>query len=161
MGHSHTNLLYHVVFSTKDRQPWLGTEIGLRLYGYLGGAIRSEAELALASMGARIISTCLQDSAKIKQCPMWYAQSKQAGTLRKMVIVTPSASRSFYMDYEDGSQKWESFIIGPFLEHLRQTQAPPYCHTDHDTLDKISRAGLEASVDFHMRLLEVTGALAR
>lgn len=38
-------------------------------------------------------------------------------------------------------------------------QAPPYYHTDHDTIDKISRAGLEASVDFHMRLLEVTGAL--
>jgi S-formylglutathione hydrolase len=45
----------------------------------------------------------------------------KAGTLPKMVIVTPSASRSFYMDYKDGSQKWESFIIGPFLEHLRQT----------------------------------------
>src|SRR5262245_35369220 len=44
-----------------------------------------------------------------------------AGTLPKMVIVTPSASRSFYMDYKDGSQKWESFIIGPFLDHLRQT----------------------------------------
>jgi S-formylglutathione hydrolase len=37
-----------------------------------------------------------------------------------MVIVTPSAGRSFYMDYRDGSQKWESFIIGPFLEHLRE-----------------------------------------
>jgi len=45
----------------------------------------------------------------------------KAGVLPKMVIVTPSASRSFYMDYKDGSQKWESFIIGPFLEHLRQT----------------------------------------
>src|SRR5258705_7857677 len=45
----------------------------------------------------------------------------KAGTLPKMVIVTPSVARSFYMDYKDGSQKWESFIIGPFLEHLRQT----------------------------------------
>ncbi|HSB12734.1 MAG TPA: alpha/beta hydrolase-fold protein [Blastocatellia bacterium] len=45
----------------------------------------------------------------------------KAGTLPAMVIVTPSAARSFYMDYKDGSQKWESFIIGPFLEHLRQT----------------------------------------
>ena len=41
------------------------------------------------------------------------------GTLPKMVIVTPSAARSFYMDYKDGSQKWESFIIGPFLSHVR------------------------------------------
>ena len=45
----------------------------------------------------------------------------KAGTLPKMVIVTPSAGRSFYMDYKDGSQKWESFIVGPFLDHLRQT----------------------------------------
>jgi S-formylglutathione hydrolase len=45
----------------------------------------------------------------------------KAGTLPKMVVVTPSASRSFYMDYKDGSQKWESFIVGPFLDHLRRT----------------------------------------
>jgi len=57
--------------------------------------------------------------------------------------------------------------IGDLLAVCDQTksfsliQAPPYYHTDHDTIDKISRAGLEASVDFHMRLLEVTGALAR
>ena len=43
------------------------------------------------------------------------------GTLPKLVVVTPSAGRSFYMDYKDGSQKWESFIVGPFLEHIRQT----------------------------------------
>ena len=45
----------------------------------------------------------------------------KSGTLPPMVLVTPSASRSFYMDYRDGSQKWESFMIGPFLDHLRQT----------------------------------------
>lgn len=56
--------------------------------------------------------------------------------------------------------------IGDLLAVCDQTksfcliQAPPYYHTDHDTLDKISRQGLEASVDFHTRLLEVTGALA-
>ncbi|MCI0489951.1 MAG: esterase [Blastocatellia bacterium] len=44
----------------------------------------------------------------------------KAGTLPKMVIATPSAGRSFYMDYKDGSQKWESFIVGPFLDHLRE-----------------------------------------
>lgn len=45
----------------------------------------------------------------------------KSGALPNMVIVTPSAGRSFYMDYKDGSQKWESFIVGPFLEHLRAT----------------------------------------
>ena len=43
MGHSYTNLLYHIVFSTKERQPWLDAKISTRLYEYLGGAIRSES----------------------------------------------------------------------------------------------------------------------
>jgi len=42
MGHSYTNLLYHIVFSTKERQPWLDPETSARLYEYLGGAIRSQ-----------------------------------------------------------------------------------------------------------------------
>jgi len=45
----------------------------------------------------------------------------KAGTLPPMVVVTPSASRSFYMDYKDGSQKWETFIVTEFVDHLRAT----------------------------------------
>ncbi len=44
----------------------------------------------------------------------------KAGKLPKVVIVTPSVSRSLYMDYRDGSQKWEQFLIGPFQEYLSQ-----------------------------------------
>jgi len=44
-----------------------------------------------------------------------------AGTLPKLIAVTPNADRSFYMDYRDGTQKWETLLTGPFLEHLRQT----------------------------------------
>jgi S-formylglutathione hydrolase len=39
--------------------------------------------------------------------------------LPKLIAVTPNADRSFYMDYRDGSQKWETLLTGPFLEHLR------------------------------------------
>lgn len=45
----------------------------------------------------------------------------KAGTLSPMVVVTPSVSRSFYMDYRDGSEKWETFVVGPFLDHLRSS----------------------------------------
>ncbi len=38
-------------------------------------------------------------------------------------------------------------------------EAPPYYHTDHDTLDKISRDGIEHAVRFHTELLERIGAL--
>jgi len=44
MGHTYTQLLYHIVFSTKDRRPWLTAEIRERVFDYLGGAIRSEGE---------------------------------------------------------------------------------------------------------------------
>ena len=42
------------------------------------------------------------------------------GALPPMVIVMPSVTeRSFYLDRRDGSERWESFLVGPFLEHLR------------------------------------------
>ena len=49
-----------------------------------------------------------------------FEQMWQDGSLAKMVVVTPSVTpRCFYMDYRDGSQKWETFLVGEFLEHLR------------------------------------------
>src|SRR5687768_8675558 len=51
MAHSYTNLLYHMVFSTKDRQAWLSEDMSALLYQYLGGAIRSEGGIALAING--------------------------------------------------------------------------------------------------------------
>jgi hypothetical protein len=36
--------------------------------------------------------------------------------------------------------------------------APPFYHTDHDTLDKISRSGMDRAVEFHMRVLQAIGA---
>ena len=36
------NLKFHLIFSTKQREPWLTGEIPLRVHDYLGGIIRSE-----------------------------------------------------------------------------------------------------------------------
>jgi len=44
-----------------------------------------------------------------------------SGVIPPMVFATVSAGRSFYMDYRDASERWESFILGPYLEHLRAT----------------------------------------
>lgn len=43
-----------------------------------------------------------------------------AGTLPKMVVATPDAERSFYMDRKDGSQKWETVILFNLVDHLRE-----------------------------------------
>lgn len=45
------------------------------------------------------------------------------GRLPPLVIAMPSARRSLYMDYRDGSERWESFILADLLPHLRRTLA--------------------------------------
>ena len=37
----------------------------------------------------------------------------------EMVVVIPYCDRSFYMDYRDGSQKWETFILNELIPHLQ------------------------------------------
>ncbi len=42
------------------------------------------------------------------------------GSVPPMVVVMPSVTeRGFYMDFHDGSEKWETFLTGEFLEKLR------------------------------------------
>src|SRR5438874_12362909 len=47
MGHTYTELLTHIIFSTKDRMPLLDTEIRPRLFAYMGGIIRELGGVAL------------------------------------------------------------------------------------------------------------------
>ncbi len=49
--HSFTSCLFHCVFSTKRREPWLTSEIRERLWPYLGGIGRENEMKALAIGG--------------------------------------------------------------------------------------------------------------
>ncbi len=40
------------------------------------------------------------------------------GSLPPLVVATPSAGRSFYLDRFDGSQRWEQFLLHELLPHL-------------------------------------------
>jgi putative transposase len=51
MPKSYTNLLYHIVFSTRDRRPIITTERRPRLYDYIGGIIREFGGISLAIGG--------------------------------------------------------------------------------------------------------------
>ena len=42
MPGTYSQLLLHVVFSTKGRTPWITAEVAERLYPYLGGIVRAE-----------------------------------------------------------------------------------------------------------------------
>ena len=51
MAHSYTNLLYHIVFSTKEREEWLTPKVREQLWPYIGGIIRAEGGVALEING--------------------------------------------------------------------------------------------------------------
>jgi putative transposase len=42
MPGTYSQLLFHIVFSTKNREPWIAPEVADRLYPYMGGIIRAE-----------------------------------------------------------------------------------------------------------------------
>jgi putative transposase len=51
MAHSYTNLLYHLVFSTKERQPWLDVAIRPAMFKYLGGILKDQGGTPLIVNG--------------------------------------------------------------------------------------------------------------
>ena len=51
MSQSFTNLLYHIIFSTKDRRRLITLEYQPRLYQYIGGTIRELGGLSLGING--------------------------------------------------------------------------------------------------------------
>ncbi len=42
MPGTYSQLLLHVVFSTKHRKPWITADVAERLYPYIGGIVRAE-----------------------------------------------------------------------------------------------------------------------
>src|SRR6266404_1131064 len=51
MPHSFISNLHHVVFSTKQRQPWIRPELQEAMRGYIGGIARKNGMVALAVGG--------------------------------------------------------------------------------------------------------------
>jgi len=70
MGASYCNLLYHIVFSTKNREPWLTQPIRSRVHQYLGGAIKDQQRIAMLVNGmadhVRLLVKLRQDKALSK-----------------------------------------------------------------------------------------------
>ena len=51
MPRSYTNLIYHIVFSTKERRPLITPDRKERLYEYIGGIVRGLGGISLAING--------------------------------------------------------------------------------------------------------------
>jgi S-formylglutathione hydrolase len=48
-------------------------------------------------------------------------QAIENGLVAPMMSVMPSAGRSFYLNFRDGSQKWEDFVMKDLLLYMRKT----------------------------------------
>jgi putative transposase len=51
MPSTYSRLLYHLIFSTKNRRPWITDSFGPDLYAYMGGILRRLGGTALAFGG--------------------------------------------------------------------------------------------------------------
>ena len=51
MPHSYTQLYYHIVFSTKNREPMMDRALRQKLFPFIGGGIRDEGGTALIING--------------------------------------------------------------------------------------------------------------
>lgn len=47
MANTYTSLFYHIVFSTKNRNPWINPEIEQRVWEYVGGIARQHKASAI------------------------------------------------------------------------------------------------------------------
>jgi len=51
MANTYTSLHYHLIFSTKNRERWIGEEIEERVWAYLGGVARENGLTAIMAGG--------------------------------------------------------------------------------------------------------------
>jgi S-formylglutathione hydrolase len=79
------------------------------------------------------------------------------GAAPEMVVVTPDANRSLYLDYRDGSQQWETFLVSELLPHVRSAYRIA-CELEATVVSGISMGGLGA-LRLGLKHLELFGAI--
>ena len=67
-----------------------------------------------------------------------------SGSLPHLAVATLDAERSFYLDFEDGSQRWETFMLTEWLPAL-QKQLPVSASSDKTLIAGISMGGYGAT----------------
>ncbi len=120
MPSPHLSLDCHLVFSTKDRCPWIGKEWRGRLHAYLGGAVKACNGIPQQAGGVDIER---QEEHHRKICLFGAAQAKRGGVRRAF----PVLKRRFRHPSR------AHILFGPFpvaaaaerLDHRLISKAPP------------------------------------
>jgi S-formylglutathione hydrolase len=98
------------------------------------------------------------DNGFLKRSQPQFEAAWARGDLPPAVVVTPDADRSLYMDYRDGSQKWDTFIVSELIPYIRAhyNVSPERSQT---VVMGVSMGGL-GSLTLAFRHPEVFGGLA-
>src|SRR5437899_6768262 len=84
MAHTYASLLVHCVFSTKERQPLIDTEMQSRVWAFMGGIARANKFKALAIGGTRdhvhALLSLPASMAVAKACPVDQGKALPSGS---------------------------------------------------------------------------------
>lgn len=100
-------------------------------------AVRQDCPLMLCLHGGLGGHDLLEEIAPAFQ-EMW-----RSGALPQMIVATPETGHSFYLDYRDGSQRWETLLIRELLPHLH-ARYPVSPQRDRTLVGGISMGGMGA-----------------
>ena len=65
MANTYTSLYYHIIFSTKHREPWLVKEIEERVWAFIGGIARAH------NFGRNTLSSCNNTALNMMNVTCW------------------------------------------------------------------------------------------
>ena len=70
MAGTYSQLLLHVVFSTKGRAPWIAADVAARLYPYMGGIVRARRKaFSMPSVASKTTCICIFGGGRTDRCP--------------------------------------------------------------------------------------------
>lgn len=150
MPRTYTQLLYHVVFSTKHRRRWIAADIAPRLYAYVGGIVREHGGVLLAMGG-------IEDHVHL------YIRWRQDSAVSEMMRTIKAASSKWLHDtyphlgdfaWQDG---YAAFTVAKQGERALKDyiagQREHHHHTGEDFAGELRRLLEERGVEYEERYL--------
>lgn len=132
MGSTYGKIIFHFVFSTKGREPWISRDIEPRLFEYIGGIVRAEGGVLIAAGG---------DADHVHLLVIWRHDFAAADLMRsvkgstsKWIKRTFPKLRAFYWQEGYGAfsvshsqvEKVKQYIANPHEHHARFDFAGEY-----------------------------------
>lgn len=94
----------------------------------------------------------------IDQAPFWEKLWKSNAIPPAIVVMPSVTARGFYMNFKDGSERWEDFVVNDLLNHIRESY-PASRDPERTFITGVSMGGM-GSLRMAFRYPERFGAVA-